>query len=373
MFRTIVVREFGTYHGKRGERLLLRAPAPKGADAHGPTEPAPGAEAEANAATEPATAAKRGRGAPRREEEIPFFRVGEVVLPARGASVSSELIEACAERGIPITFLGSGGQPFAMLTSPMLTATIATRRAQLRAMDQTAGAELARAFVAGKLRNQASLLVYFAKAEKDDPARRDRVLEAAALVRKARHAALEIEGARPDTVRDLLMGTEGLGGRAYWSGVKALLEDRIAFAGREGRGAVDPVNALLNYGYGILASRAWAALLHAGLDPFAGMLHADRSGKPSLALDLMEELRAPAVDRAVLAHVRLGQPVRFEGSRLDERTRTTIADAVLERLDAPVMVAGHKLKLGSIVQRQARAIATHVRGEGAYKPFAMTW
>ena len=143
--------------------------------------------------------------------------------------------------------------------------------------------------------------------------------------------------------------------------------------GEVGRGAVDPVNALLNYGYGILASRTWAAILHAGLDPFAGMLHADRSGKPSLVLDLMEELRAPAVDRAVLSYVRLGRPIRFEGSQLDEESRKNIAEAVLERLAAPVTVQGRKVLLGSIVQRQARSLATHVRGEGSYKPFAMTW
>jgi CRISPR-associated protein Cas1 len=130
---------------------------------------------------------------------------------------------------------------------------------------------------------------------------------------------------------------------------------------------------MLNYGYGILASRTWAALLHAGLDPFAGMLHADRSGKPSLVLDLMEELRAPAVDRAVLAYVRLGRPVRFDGNFLDEETRRAIADAVLERLEAPVVIGGKKYQLGSVVQRQARAVATAVRGEGGYKPFAMTW
>lgn len=87
----------------------------------------------------------------------------------------------------------------------------------------------------------------------------------------------------------------------------------------------------------------------------------------------MEELRAPAVDRAVLAHVRLGQPVRFEGAFLDEATRRAIAAAVLERLEAQVTIAGRRLQLGSVVQRQARAIATFVRGEGEYKPFAMTW
>jgi CRISPR-associated protein Cas1 len=355
MFRTIVVHDRGMYLGKRGERLLLRGPA------------------KARAAPDPAGPPGRREREQRDEEEIPLFRVGEIVLPARGVSLSTDLIEEAAMRGIPITFTGAGGQPYAMITSPMLTATIATRRAQLRAMERPEGAALCRAFVAGKLRNQASLLVYFAKAEKGEAARRERVLAAAEEVRKARKLALAVEGKSPDHVRESVLGAEGYGARSYWSGVRALLEGRCDFEGRKGRGAVDPVNALLNYGYGILSSRTWAALLHAGLDPFAGMLHADRSGKPSLVLDLMEEMRAPAVDRAVLAHVRLGQPVRFEGTFLDEGTRRAIAAAVLERLEATVTVSGCKLQLGSVLQRQARAIATHVRGEGEYKPFAMTW
>jgi CRISPR-associated protein Cas1 len=375
MFRTIVIHDRGTFLGRRGERLVIKGLAKSRA-----ADPAPDANAAAGLSAEaPVTEAASprtraaSRGAPRDEEEIPLFRIGEIVVPARGVSLSTDLIEEAAMRGIPITFMGSTGQPFAMLTSPMLTATVVTRRAQLRAMDRAEGAALCSAFVSGKLRNQASLLVYFAKAEKAEPQRRERALAAAMEVRKARKLALAVEGKSPDAVRESLMGAEGFGARAYWSGVKALLDGRCDFEGRKGRGAVDPVNAMLNYGYGILASRAWAALLHAGLDPFAGMLHADRSGKPSLALDLMEELRAPAVDRAVLAHVRLGQPVRFEGAFLNDGTRRAIATGVLERLEAHVTVGGRKLQLGSILQRQARAIATHVRGEGEYKPFAMTW
>lgn len=376
MFRTVIVHERGTYLGKRGERLLLRGPVKARApiQAVGPEGAGDPSEVPTDArAQKPPRAARRSEREERNEEEIPLFRIGEIVLPAHGVSLSTDLIEEAAMRGIPITFTGAGGQPYAMITSPMLTATIATRRAQLRAMDRPEGAALCNAFVAGKMRNQASLLVYFAKAEKAEAERRDRVLAAAEDVRKARKLALAVEGKSPDAVRESLFGAEGLGARAYWSGVKALLQGRCDFEGRKGRGAIDPVNAMLNYGYGILSSRTWAALLHAGLDPFAGMLHADRSGKPSLVLDLMEELRAPAVDRAVLAHVRLGQPVRFEGTFLDEGTRRAIATAVLERLEAPVTVAGRKLQLGSVLQRQARAIATHVRREGEYKPFAMTW
>ncbi len=350
MSRTVLVPAHGTFVGKRSERLLLRGPGlAKGKPPAASPQSPPGSG----------------------EEEVPLFRVGEIVVPPRGVTLSSDLVQEAVSRGIPITFLSSTGQPYAMLTSPMLTATVQTRREQLRAMDDRRGAELCRAFVTGKLRNQAGLLVYFAKAESGE--RRKAAIAAASEVRRARGRALQIQGTKPAMVRESLMGVEGLGAQAYWRGVKGLLEGKCEFEGRTGRGAVDSVNALLNYGYGILTSRVWAAVMLAGLDPFAGFLHADRPGKPSMVLDLIEEMRAPVVDRAVLAYVRLGQRVSFEGALLDEPTRKAIASAVVERLESSVVVRGRKMRVGSVVQQQARSVATFVRGEGKYRTFSMAW
>ena len=108
---------------------------------------------------------------------------------------------------------------------------------------------------------------------------------------------------RPETLspgppyRPALLNREGRAGAQYWAGVAALLDGKAAFAGREHRGTEDPVNAALNYGYGILQSQVWSAITLAGLEPFAGFIHVDRPGKPSLVLDLMEEFRQPVVDR----------------------------------------------------------------------------
>lgn len=376
MSRTVVVSGWGTFVGKRSERLLLRtgvaktrAPAPAAA----PAVVAPDDNAAWGIAPNvvPLPAREPPRAA---EQEIPLFQIGEIVLPARGATVSVELLAEAAERGIAVSFLGSSGKPYALLSSPMLTATVATRREQLRALSDERGAEVCRKIVSGKLRNQAGLLAYFAKSvAASDAARRRRVVEAAAVVRRARQQAVRVKAKTADAARDVLMGIEGAAARSYWQGVAALCEGRARFEGRKREGDVGPVNAILNYGYGILYSRVWAATLHAGLDPFAGFLHTDRPGKPSLVLDLVEELRAPVVDRAVLAYVGLGRPVRFDGKRLDDETRRAIADAVLERLDAPVRYRGRALRLSSVVQHQARSLATFLRGEGQWRGFTMYW
>ncbi|MEW6571778.1 MAG: CRISPR-associated endonuclease Cas1 [Nitrospirota bacterium] len=149
-------------------------------------------------------------------------------------------------------------------------------------------------------------------------------------------------------------------------GVKEILMQRVEFFGRQTRGAIDPVNSLLNYGYGILYSTVWGALVNAGLEPFAGFLHVDRPGKPSLVLDLIEEFRQPVVDRVVIAHVNLGQDIKITDGLLDADTRKIIGEKVLGRLESIETYKGKKYQIHSIIQMQARNLASFLRGQQDY-------
>lgn len=306
--------------------------------------------------------------------EFPFFRLSEVVVASRGVTLSSDLIEELCQRGIRLSFLTNGGKPYAMLSSPMLTATVLSRREQLAALADERGAEFAKLIVNGKLTNQERLLRYFGKYLKQaDPERFERVDRLAGQIADLRPASQRIVGMRIDDVRDSLMGYEGTGGRLYWNGVKEIIGQRAEFMGREHRGATDAVNALLNYGYGILYAQVWGAVLNAGLEPFAGFLHVDRPGKPSLVLDLVEEFRQPVVDRTVIAHINLGEAVTLKAGMLDEETRSRYAAKILERLESAEVVKGKKYQVKSIIQMQARSLCTFLRREGPYTPFAFKW
>ena len=145
--------------------------------------------------------------------------------------------------------------------------------------------------------------------------------------------------------------------------------------GRETRGAEDLVNSCLNYGYGCLYSRVEHAVILAGLDPYAGFIHADRAGKPSLVLDLIEEFRQMVVDRCVFALLNQRVPLAQDAAgRLDDATRTTLAKRVNERLEADEPYAGRRLRLRTILQSQARHLATYVRGDGVlYTAWVGRW
>lgn len=306
--------------------------------------------------------------------QFPLFRLHEVVIGSRGITVSTDLLEEVCVRGIRLSFLDHLGKPYAMITSPMLTATVHARREQILAFTDKRGLEFCKAEVLGKIKNQERLLRYFGKyLKKEAPERFDRIDETASQLRKLWQKVPETQGASVNEARGTLMGIEGTAGRIYWAGVKELIGHKVEFFGREHRGATDAVNSLLNYGYGILYSQVWGAVINAGLEPFAGFLHVDRPGKPSLVLDLVEEFRQPLVDRTVIAYVNLGIAVGMKDGLLDSETRKGIGDKIMERLLTTESYQGKQYQIRSIIQMQARRLASYLRGEGEYKAFSFKW
>lgn len=307
-------------------------------------------------------------------QEIPFFKVEQVTIITFGVSLSTDAIEECVRHGIEINMLDFRGNPYAKLFAPGLSATVKTRREQLLAFMDQRSVVLSKAFVQGKVQNQVNALKYFAKYRKNT--RRDvfeYIYEACCAMEKIAGELTGIRGSSIDEVRGSLMSIEGRAATHYWDAVAFLLKDRINFSGRENRGAKDPVNSLFNYGYGVLESRVYGAILQAGLDPYAGFLHVDRPGKSSLVYDIMEEFRQPVVDRAVLAMVTQGTEIRMDGDYLSEPTRKALIEKIQQRLESSERFDSKKFPLRAIVLRQTRRVASFLRGDHKYKPFICSW
>jgi CRISPR-associated protein Cas1 len=330
----LLVAGFGLYIGKKGERIVVRQ----------------GGKVCA---------------------QVPFMRAQEVIIASRGVSFSSDLLEELCARGIRVGCMTSSGRPVALITSPLLTATVETRRRQLAAIDTERGAEFCRWIVAGKLRNQEKLLRYFGKSR--DGARREELESTADVLRRLRRDALAVPGESPGAVRGILMGLEGTGGRMYWQRIGDMLPETLGFEGRKHQGPPDAVNAALNYGYGILYSHVWGATMNAGLEPFAGFLHVDRSGKPSMVLDMVEEFRQPVVDRPILTWLDKGGRLGMSKGMLDGESKENVAARVLVRMNATERHRGKNHEVRSIIQMQARMAASAFRGMREYRPFAFRW
>lgn len=309
------------------------------------------------------------------QEEKPFTEFEHLIIASGGVTLSSDLIEGCAEHGIPISFITGTGRPYAKLMSSDVVGTIKTRREQLIAYLDHRGLALAKAFTWGKISNQSTLLKYMAKYRRETaPELFEKVRTAAGRLEDYARQVLSLKAPDIDSARESILSLEGHAAKVYWEAANELLIPEIDWKGRETRGAQDLVNSVLNYGYGILYCQAERAVVLAGLDPYAGFLHADRSGKPSLVLDLVEEFRQMAVDKAVFAMLNKGTKLEITDGRLTEESRRTIARKINERMDSDEPYEGKKHKLRTILQSQARHIATYVRGEGKeYKAFVGRW
>ncbi len=309
--------------------------------------------------------------------EAPMLDVEHILVLTSGASFSSDVVQMCAENGIPISFLSRSGQAYARLFSPGLTGTVKTRREQLLAYADGRGTALARAFAVGKLLNQANQLKYMSKYRKNvDADLYWRVRDAAADIERMARQIVELADMPLDDLRPHLLNLEGRGAHIYWRTLAAMLPDHYNWSGRETRGATDQVNMALNYGYGVLYAKVEGALILAGLDPYAGFLHVDRAGKPSMVLDAIEEFRVPVVDRTIFGLLNRGIELKLDPQtgRFDHPTRRMLAEKVLERLDTGVeRYMGKKHRLRTILQMQAARLATAVRGESTYAPFVAGW
>ncbi|WP_425059231.1 CRISPR-associated endonuclease Cas1 1 [Sporomusa carbonis] len=306
--------------------------------------------------------------------EYPFHDLEQVVIDCLGVSISTDAILECMEHGIAINFMTPNGNPYAKLLPLALTGTVATRREQLFAFRDSRSVDIAKAFIGGKITNQINTVKYFAKYRKTaNPEDYSQVAGLLDHMGEVAKGLPGIKGTCVDEIRGTVMALEGRIGNMYWECVKLLTSGKIEFPGREHRGAQDPVNSMLNYGYGILAHQVETALTLAGLDPFGGFLHVDRPGKKSLVYDFMEEFRQPVVDRVVIALVNKGAEPGMVDGMLNADTRRSLSNKINERLETPEYFQGKKQRLKTIIQLQARRIATFVRGEAKYKPFVSKW
>jgi len=308
--------------------------------------------------------------------EAPLIHLQQVIIVGTGVAISSDVVQVCAEEGIPLHFLREHGRVVASIFADGLNGTVLTRRAQLGAFEDERGTELARAFVMGKLENQRNLLRYIGKYRKEaQPELFDELALVASELGDAVDEARRVPARPISEIRDLLLSVEGRAASRYWEAIRRVIPDSLGWPGRETQGATDDFNMLLNYGYGVLYAQVERCLVLAGLDPYGGFLHADRPGKVSLVMDCIEEFRQPVVDRTVIGLVNRGFAVaRDEVGQLEQATRKRLAEKVLERLESAEAYEGKRQPLRFIMQCQARHLATFVRREReAYLPFIAGW
>lgn len=284
------------------------------------------------------------------------------------------LLGLCGERGVHVSFLSEHGRFLARIEGPV-SGNVLLRVAQMKAaQDAGKSRDIAASFVAGKIINARTILQRRLRDHGDDTDCAQGVIELAALVQKLRSAM----------TTDEVRGVEGEAAAKYFKTFNALLvAQREAFTiqNRHRRPPLDPMNALLSFLYTLLAHDCAGALESVGLDPQIGFLHGLRPGRDSLALDLMEEFRAPLADRMALSLVNLQQlgPKDFKTSEsgaveMRDDARKTVLLAWQKKKQESIVhpFLGEKVEIGLLPYVQSLLLARHLRGDlDAYPPFLL--
>ncbi|GFH62924.1 MAG: CRISPR-associated protein Cas1 / type I-C [Candidatus Desulfovibrio kirbyi] len=306
------------------------------------------------------------------KRKIPIHNLGGLVLFGQ-VSCSPFLLGHCAEHGVAVSWLTENGRFLASMHGAV-SGNVLLRRAQYRKADDPAfAAKLARAFLIGKIYNCRTLLRRTNRNQPDS--RLDDVCRRFSFSLAQLHKDISLEEAR---------GVEGNAAALYFSVFDAQIassDSTFVFTGRSRRPPLDAMNCLLSFLYTLLAHDVRSALEGVGLDPAAGYLHKDRPGRPSLALDMMEEFRPYLADRLACTLVNKGQ-VKNKGFRrqeagavlMDDDTRKEVIVAWQKRkqdeIEHPFLQ--EKMRIGLLWHIQARLLARYIRGDmDAYPPFVV--
>lgn len=310
-----------------------------------------------------------------KKHQIPLHHLGSIVCLGR-VGLSPKLMSRCMEDGRSVVWLNEYGR-FQVRVEGPISGNILLRQAQFRAADNEVQAlTLSKAFVASKLRNSRSVLMRSARDNPDET-------EKAQLTKAAKALAINLRNLAHAESAASVLGLEGDAAVTYFEQfntmIKPAMRKDFKYQGRSRRPPKDAVNALISFLYALLRSDCRSALETVGLDPQLGFYHVVRPGRPSLALDLMEEFRAVLSDRLALTLINRGQvsikDFEFrEGGAvyLSEAGRKTVIFAYQERKKETVLhpVLDTSVEIGLLPLLQARLLARYLRGDVAsYIPF----
>lgn len=309
-------------------------------------------------------------------EEHAIKELEDLVVSNKCGMVSISLVEELIQNGTQIHLVDFKEEPFVTVYTPAHHGSVKARREQLLSYNDERGVFLSKEIVLTKIQNQMNTVRYYLKSRKDFPEAEELQHEIERMkfyISKVK----EIKGSKIEDVRSTLVSCEAHAAKHYWKAVKIILGEKLDFSGRD-RKSENPVNMMLNYGYAILRSRVASAVLRAGLEPYAGFIHVDRSGRVSFVLDVMELFRQSVVDRAVISLLTRGHQPKIEEKEdgsvfLDKSSLEMLRKYISNRLETREEYRNKDFMIRTIIQLQTRSIAAFFREDKEFKGYVSRW
>ncbi len=324
----IIINEYGTCVRASGERIILTHPKSK------------------------------------EKKEYPIRRVNQIII-TRPGSITTSAVELAIKHGVDIVYVGGFDKPFGRIFSSEPKGLASLRRAQLEVSTSSESFAVAKNLIRGKSANQIMLLRYLGYKYKKD-------FSSELLQMETMLGMIDMVPTDPKS-RSQLMGIEGSIANCYFFALRKLFR----FSGRD-RLRGDKFNNVINYSYGFLYNEIERLCLYTGLDPYFGLCHTERSGKPALVCDLVEEFRVPVVDSVILPlfiEKKFGKRDLFESTgkgkyTLSKKGIDIITIAINKRWAEKVLWRGKSYTLKQVMEQQVRTLARYFQGkEKTMEPF----
>ncbi len=296
----------------------------------------------------------------------------EAIVCLCNMSVSTPFMGFCGDNGISLSFHSDNGKFYGRVHG-QISGNVLLRRKQYQLIDSCESVEIVRNIILGKIINSRNVLM---------KASRNTTEEKSLTIKEQSEKLLEQEKLLGSAQNiDSIRGIEGAAASIYFGAFDSMLktyESEMLFVKRSRRPPENRLNALLSFTYMLLKNDMQSALESVGIDPAAGYLHTLRPGRPSMALDLMEELRSPLCDRFVISLINLKQITAsdfdtegIEFTLKDKARRKVIQEWQLRKKETIMHpYLKEKIPIGLIPYCQAMLLARHFRGDiDGYPPF----
>lgn len=289
------------------------------------------------------------------QNSFPIDKVKRIILEGKGYSLSSDVIQKCANESITIDFINRDAQNYASLITYKSTISQMVHKQSLILNTPLQG-KLAKEFIKGKAKNQINYIKYLNKYHN---ILGKNILNMQEIYQNIKNVKSISE----------LMGYEGSISALYWDSLRLILE--VPFEKRVTFGAKDIVNSSLNYGYAILYGKVQHSLVHAGLSLNISFLHVLDEKKPTLTFDMIEEFRTFIVDRTIISMLNKDEPIKLgNDGLLTKPSRQLISKNIKEKLGSYTMWKKESIKIENIIMTQCYNLSKTVEDNSIkYKAF----
>ncbi|MCI2108167.1 MAG: CRISPR-associated endonuclease Cas1 [Bacteroidales bacterium] len=292
-------------------------------------------------------------------QRIPTEGITSIQI-SKGAQITSDAVFLAVEKEIEVLFTDKSGNPIGRIWSPRYGSISTIRKGQVNFCFSHDAVEWIKEVLLKKIENQQALILMMLTQNAEEKQRTDRAIN---RLEDYRSKIKKLDGEIVQDIAPTLRGWEGVASKIYFEALNMFIPEKFRFDSRTQHPAKDPVNAMLNYGYGLLYGKIEGALIKAGIDPYVGIMHRDNYNRPVLVYDVIELYRI-WVDYVVYSLVNQNAvsedyfSIKEDGSYwLENLGRNVLIQSVNDYLDEVVENQGVPLSRANQIKAYAQRLA----------------